>query len=205
MKNENQKKFFFVKAQKGPYGNTEIKPLKCKFFTAGKKAITPPRRSRSPLLFFLVGYAILKDLFILVWREIHRRKFYRWRHDNWPIGQWVIFHAAPDKAYVNHFFPAWIYNMTQIHSGETSWPRDCVARSVAARLHALKLASITFQELMLGRLVASLPVEVLNKVFYGEGPPQVQTSYYFWHKRYPFPILCIDKRDAFTYHVKCLC
>ena len=95
--------------------------------------------------------------------------------------------------------------MTQIHSGETSWPRDCVARSVAARLHALKLASITFQELMLSRLVASLPVEVLNKVFHGEGPPQGQTSYHFWHKRYPFPIPCIDKRDPFTYHVKCLC
>ena len=32
------------------------------------------------------------------------RKFYRWRHDNWPIGQWVIFHAALDTAYVNQFF-----------------------------------------------------------------------------------------------------
>ena len=163
------------------------------------------RLFKSPLFFLLVGYAIFKDFSYLFGAKFTGRKFYRWRHDNWPIGQWVIFHAAPDKAYVNHFFPAWIYNMTQIHSGETSWPRDCVARSVAARLHALKLASITFQELMLGRLVASLPVEVLNKVFYGEGPPQVQTSYYFWHKRYPFPILCIDKRDAFTYHVKCLC
>ena len=32
------------------------------------------------------------------------RNFYRWHHDNWPIGQWVIFHAAPVAAYVNHFF-----------------------------------------------------------------------------------------------------
>ena len=39
----------------------------------------------------------------------------------------MIFHAAPDTAYVNHFFPAWIYNMIQIHSGETSGPRDSVA------------------------------------------------------------------------------
>ena len=31
------------------------------------------------------------------------------------------------------FFPAWIYNLIQIHSGETSRPRDFVARSVAAR------------------------------------------------------------------------
>ena len=32
----------------------------------------------------------------------------------WPIGQWVTFHAVPDTAYVNHFFPAWIHSMIQI-------------------------------------------------------------------------------------------
>ena len=37
-------------------------------------------------------------------------------------------------AYVNHFFPREIYN--------TSRPRNFVARSVAARPHALKLASV---------------------------------------------------------------
>ena len=73
------------------------------------------------------------------------QKFYPWRHDNWPIGQWVIFHAAPDTAYVNQFFPAWIYNVIQIRSGETSRPLDSVARSVAARPHALKLVSLTFR------------------------------------------------------------
>ena len=62
------------------------------------------------------------------------RKFYRWRHDSWPLGQWVIFHAERDIAYVNHFFPREIYN--------TSRPRNFVARSVAARSHALKLASV---------------------------------------------------------------
>ena len=36
--------------------------------------------------FFLVGYVILKDFTIPVCCEIHW-----WRHDNWPIGQWVIF------------------------------------------------------------------------------------------------------------------
>ena len=86
------------------------------------------RLFKSPLFFLLVGYAIFKDFSYLFGAKFTGQKFYRWRHDNWPIGQWVIFHAAPDKAYVNHFFPAWIYNMTQIHSGETSWPRDCVAR-----------------------------------------------------------------------------
>ena len=65
----------------------------------------------------------------------------------WPIGRWVTFYSAPDTSYVNHFFPAWISNMIQIHSGKTSRPRDFVARSVAARPHALKLASLTFKNL----------------------------------------------------------
>ena len=37
LKNENQKIFFFVKAQKGPYGNTEIKPPKMQIFYNWKK------------------------------------------------------------------------------------------------------------------------------------------------------------------------
>ena len=52
-----------------------------------------------------------------------------------------------NTSYVNHFFPAWISNMIQIHSGKTSRPRDFVARSVAARPYALKLASLTFKNL----------------------------------------------------------
>ena len=46
-------------------------------------------------------------------------KFDRWCQNNWPMGQWVIFPAAPDKAYVNHFIPTWIY-MIRIHSSKTS-------------------------------------------------------------------------------------
>ena len=96
--------------------------------------------SKSPLFFFLVGYAILKDFSYLF-----GAKFYRWRHDNWPIRQWVTFHAAPDTAYVNNFFPTCICNMIHIHSGETGRPQDIVARSFASRPHALKLASLTFR------------------------------------------------------------
>ena len=46
-----------------------------------------------------------KRLFIPVWREIHRSKIL-------PVTSWqltnriVIFHAASDTAYVNHFFPS---------------------------------------------------------------------------------------------------
>ena len=87
----------------------------------------------------------LKDFSCLSGAKLTGQKFYPWRHDNWPIGQWVIFHAASDTAYVNQFFPAWIYNVIQIRSGETSRPLDSVARSIAARPHALKLASLTFR------------------------------------------------------------
>ena len=57
----------------------------------------------------------------------------------------MTFNAAPDTAYVNHFFPARIYNMIQMHSGETSRPPDLIASSVAAPPHALKLASLTLR------------------------------------------------------------
>ena len=63
------------------------------------------RLSKTPLFFFLVGYANLKDFSYLFGAKFTGRKFYRWRHDNWPIGKWAIFHAAPDTAYVNQFFP----------------------------------------------------------------------------------------------------
>ena len=83
------------------------------------------RLSKSPLFFSLVGYAILKNFSYLFGAKFTGRKFYRWRHDNWPIGQRVIFQAAPNTAYVNHFFPAWIYNM--IETSSLAWAlRDLV-------------------------------------------------------------------------------
>ena len=42
------------------------------------------------------------------------------------------------------FFSAWIFNMIQIHPGETSQPQDFIACSVALQPHALKLALLTF-------------------------------------------------------------
>ena len=78
------------------------------------------------VLYFFGCLSHCKGLFVPVWREFTGRKFYRWSHENWPIGQWVIFHIAPDTSYVNHFFPAWIYSVIQFHSGETSRPRDFV-------------------------------------------------------------------------------
>ena len=48
--------------------------------------------------------------------------------------------------------------MIEIYSGQKSRPQDFVARSVIARSHAsaLKLASLTFKNLMRGGLAASL-------------------------------------------------
>ena len=45
------------------------------------------------------------------------------------------------------FSPTGIRNIIQIHSGETSWPRDSIAHSVTAQPHVLKHASLTFKNL----------------------------------------------------------
>ena len=62
--------------------------------------------SRSPIdflkvLFFPGWLCHFKGLFRPVWHEIHRLW---WHNDNWPSGEWMIFHTTPDTAYVNHFF-----------------------------------------------------------------------------------------------------
>ena len=56
--------------------------------------------------FFLVGFAILKDFLYLLGAKSTDQKFHRWRHVNWPIGEWGIFDASPDTAYVNLFYPS---------------------------------------------------------------------------------------------------
>ena len=92
------------------------------------------RLSKSPLFFFSWwGYAILRNFSYLFGAKFTGRKFYRWRHGNWPIGQWVIFHATPNTAYVNHFFPAWIYNMMETSS---------LARSLRDLMHWSSLRSL---------------------------------------------------------------
>ena len=57
-------------------------------------------------LYFFPGWLCnFKELSYLFDAKFTGRKFYRWRHDNWPIGQSVIFHAAPDTALSIFFFP----------------------------------------------------------------------------------------------------
>ena len=69
------------------------------------------RLSKSPLLFFSGWLCHFKGPFIPVSFSSHWSKILWVRpHDNWLIGQWVIFHTTPDTAHVNPFFPKWIYN-----------------------------------------------------------------------------------------------
>ena len=91
---------------------------------------------KSPLLLFFSGRC-----------EIHSSKIL-------PVTSWQLTNRKGSEisrrsntTYVNHFFPAWIDNMIEIHSGQKSRPQDFVARSVVARslASALKLASLTFK------------------------------------------------------------
>ena len=115
-------------------------------------------------LYFFPGWLCnFKELFIPVWREIHRSKIL-------PVTSWQLTNRTVSDisrrsrhSIVNLFFFPWIYNMIQIHADETSRPPDFIARSVAARPRALKLASLTFQ-LVRGRLVASL--SIFNLLYY---------------------------------------
>ena len=54
------------------------------------------RLSKSPLFFSLVGYAIL-SFHSLFGGKFTGRKFYRWRHDNWPIGSERYFMPLPTQ------------------------------------------------------------------------------------------------------------
>ena len=77
-------------------------------------------------------------LFYLFDAKFTGLKFYRWRYDNWPIGQWVIFLVAPDTAYVNHFFP-------QLDLESSSLARPLATSCIEARF-------AHFEELIRGRL-----------------------------------------------------
>ena len=100
------------------------------------------RFSKSPLFFFLVGHAILKDFSYLFGAKFTSRKFYRWLHDNWPIGQWVIFHAAPDISYVNLFFPReFIIWFKSIQAKQVDHETSSLARSLYDLMYRSSLRS----------------------------------------------------------------
>ena len=92
-------------------------------------------------MFFPGWICHFKGLFIPVWREIHRSKIL-------PVTSWQLTNRTlSDISYPSRhsicqsFFPAWIYNMIQIHSGETSRPRDFVALAQSLR-HLMHWSSL---------------------------------------------------------------
>ena len=93
--------------------------------------------------FFLVGYVILKDFSYLFGAKFTCRKFCRWRHDNWPIGQWEIFHAAPDSLYVNHFFfpREFLIWFTSIQAKQVDHETSSLARSLRDLMHRSSFSS----------------------------------------------------------------
>ena len=128
------------------------------------------------VLFFLVGYAILKDFSYLFGAKCTGRKFYRWRHDNWSIGQSVIFHAAPDTALSILFFFPWIYNDSNPFRQNKSTSR--LRRSLRDFMHWSWLPSLLrtcerptcskskyFQPFVLRRLVIA-PVRYTKKLHF---------------------------------------
>ena len=87
-----------------------------------------------------------KELFVPVGREIRRSKILpvSWQLTNRTVSD---ISRRSWQSVLSMIFPAWIYNMIQIHSGERSRPREFVARLVAARPHGMKFASLTVNNL----------------------------------------------------------
>ena len=93
------------------------------------------------VLYFFPGCLChFKDFPYLFGAKFTGRKFYRWRHDNWPIGQWVIFHAAPDRACQS-------YDDSNPFRRNKSTSRLHCSLGRCATSHAMKLASLTFKNL----------------------------------------------------------
>ena len=100
------------------------------------------------VLYFFPGWLChFKGPFKPVWCEIQRSKILlvrSWQLTNRTLSDISCHSWLSNTSIV--LFPASIYNMIQIHSGETSQSRDFFW-SVSVRPHALKLALLTFKNL----------------------------------------------------------
>ena len=146
-KTKTRRNFFLSKHKKVHTEIPKLNPLKCKFFTTRKKVITPPRRSKSPLLFFPGWLCHFKRPFHTCLTRNSPSKIL-------PMTSWQLTNRTVSDisrrsrhSICQSLFPAWIYNVIPIHSGETSRSRDFVGSPVAGRPHALMLASLTFNNL----------------------------------------------------------
>ena len=113
--------------------------------------------SKSPYVFSWLNTCHFKGLFIPVWREIHRSKIL-------PVTSWQMTNrtlsdiSCPSRHSIcQSFFLAWIYNMIQIHSGETSRPRDFVALAQSLR-HLMHWSSLRSLLRTYARSTCSKPI-----------------------------------------------
>lgn len=74
--------------------------LRSQTFWRWNKSCPLYRLSKSPLKFFFFPswYAFLKDSSYLFGTKSTSGKFNRWRHDNWPIGEWKFEHNVTREA-----------------------------------------------------------------------------------------------------------
>ena len=86
-----------------------------------KKKDTHTITHKQGFLEVLYFFSWLVMPFFLFGAKFTGLKFYRWRYDNWPIGQWVIFLVVPNTSICLSFFLA-------------TRPRVLVARSAASDL-----------------------------------------------------------------------
>ena len=85
---------------------------------------------KRPLFFSWSAVPFWQRLFIPFRREIHRSKFppvTLWHLTNWRVS-YIWRHSW--NSICQSFFPAWISNMIQIHSGEISRPQDLIHPSL---------------------------------------------------------------------------
>ena len=95
-------------------------------------------------LYFFPGWLCnFKELSYLFDAKFTGRKFYRWRHDNWPIGQSVIFHAAPDTALSIFFFSReFIIWFKSMQTKQVDLQTSSLARSLRDLVHWSSLLSL---------------------------------------------------------------
>ena len=97
--------------------------------TLGSKPFTKNlgRLSQSPLSFFLVGYAIVKNFSYLFGVKFTGRKFHWWRHDNWVSDIWRHSRQSTCQSFLPLEFIVW-FKSTQAKQVDRSERRIIATR-----------------------------------------------------------------------------
>ena len=119
--------YAFHSTHKGPlclYVVSTFASIICKYYDTSHQqqwndqwSLTFTRLSNSPIIFFSGWWCHLKDFSYMFGAKFNQA--IQWCHDNWPIGVsniWCHFRHSICQS----LFHPWIYDMIQLHSGETS-------------------------------------------------------------------------------------